>query len=110
MLRLSADSIVCAEFVLKADLVSLAMRFLGPELGGVVEELSLETDARNNVLTKDYATSVEGVFSAGNMRRGQSLVVWAIHEGRECAIAVDEFLSKKPTMLNARSESLYEKR
>lgn len=98
------------EFILKADYVFLAMGFLGPEQSGVVEELSLETDARSNVLTKDYATSVEGVFSAGDMRRGQSLVVWAIHEGRECAIAVDEYLSQKPTMLNARSESLYEKR
>jgi len=98
------------EFVLKADLVFLAMGFLGPEQTGVIEELSLETDARSNIATKDYATSVEGVFSAGDMRRGQSLVVWAIYEGRECAIAVDEFLSHKPTMLNARSQSLYEKR
>jgi len=98
------------DFVLKADLVFLAMGFLGPEQTGVIEELSLETDARSNIATKNYATSVEGVFSAGDMRRGQSLVVWAIYEGRECAIAVDEFLSQKPTMLNARSQSLYEKR
>ncbi|MCK4875576.1 MAG: glutamate synthase subunit beta [Sulfurimonas sp.] len=98
------------EFILKADLIFLAMGFLGPEQSGVIEELSLETDARSNVATKDYATSVEGVFSAGDMRRGQSLVVWAIHEGRECAIAVDEFLSQKTTLLNARSKSLYEKR
>ena len=98
------------DFVLKADLVFLAMGFLGPEQTGVIEELSLETDARSNIATKNYATSVKGVFSAGDMRRGQSLVVWAIYEGRECAIAVDEFLSQKPTMLNARSQSLYEKR
>ncbi len=98
------------DFVLKADLIFLAMGFLGPEQTGVIEELSLETDERSNIATKDYATSVEGVFSAGDMRRGQSLVVWAIYEGRECAIAVDEFLSHKPTMLNARSQSLYEKR
>jgi len=98
------------EFILKADLIFLAMGFLGPEQTGVIEELSLETDTRSNIATKDYATSVEGVFSAGDMRRGQSLVVWAIYEGRECAIAVDEYLSNKPTMLNARSQSLYEKR
>jgi glutamate synthase (NADPH/NADH) small chain len=97
------------EFILKADLIFLAMGFLGPEQTGVIKELSLETDERSNVLTKDYATSVEGVFSAGDMRRGQSLVVWAIHEGRECAIAVDEYLSQKPTLLNSRNKSLYEK-
>jgi len=99
-----------SQFVLKADLVFLAMGFLGPEQTGMIEELSLETDARSNIATKDYATSVDGLFSAGDMRRGQSLVVWAIHEGRECAIAVDEYLSKIPTLLNARSKSLYEKR
>ena len=98
------------DFVLKADLIFLAMGFLGPEQTGMIEELSLETDERSNIATKEYATSIEGVFSAGDMRRGQSLVVWAIYEGRECAIAVDEYLSDKPTMLNARSQSLYEKR
>ncbi|WP_373034495.1 glutamate synthase subunit beta [Sulfurimonas sp.] len=99
-----------SEFILKADIIFLAMGFLGPEQTGMIEELSLETDPRSNVATNNYATSVEGIFSAGDMRRGQSLVVWAIHEGRECAIAVDEFLSQKPTLLNARSKSLYEKR
>jgi glutamate synthase (NADPH/NADH) small chain len=99
-----------SEFVLKADIIFLAMGFLGPEQTGMIEELSLKTDPRSNVATNNYATSVEGIFSAGDMRRGQSLVVWAIHEGRECAIAVDEFLSQKPTLLNARSKSLYEKR
>lgn len=97
------------DFILKADLIFLAMGFLGPEQSGIIEELSLETDARSNVATNNYATSVEGVFSAGDMRRGQSLVVWAIYEGRECAIAVDEYLSNRPTMLNARDRSLYEK-
>ena len=97
------------EFVLKADLVFLAMGFLGPEQDGVIKELSLDTDARSNVATKGYKTSVDGVFSAGDMRRGQSLVVWAIYEGRECAIEVDEYLSNKKTHLNARSKSLYEK-
>ena len=99
-----------SDFVLKADVIFLAMGFLGPEQTGLIEELSLDTDPRSNIATNNYETSVKGVFSAGDMRRGQSLVVWAIHEGRECAIAVDEFLSKKPTLLNARSKSLYEKR
>jgi len=97
------------DFILKADLVFLALGFLGPEQTGIIEELSLQTDNRSNIATKDYATSTEGVFSAGDMRRGQSLVVWAIYEGRECAIAVDEYLSDKPSMLNARSRSLCEK-
>ncbi|WP_372999394.1 glutamate synthase subunit beta [Sulfurimonas sp.] len=99
-----------SDFILKADVIFLAMGFLGPEQTGMIEELSLDTDPRSNIATNNYATSEEGIFSAGDMRRGQSLVVWAIHEGRECAIAVDEFLSKKPTLLNARSKSLYEKR
>ncbi|EDZ61217.1 glutamate synthase, subunit beta [Sulfurimonas gotlandica GD1] len=99
-----------SDFILKADVIFLAMGFLGPEQTGMIEELSLDTDPRSNIATNHYATSAEGIFSAGDMRRGQSLVVWAIHEGRECAIAVDEFLSKKPTLLNARSKSLYEKR
>jgi glutamate synthase (NADPH/NADH) small chain len=99
-----------SEFVLKADIIFLAMGFLGPEQTGMIEELSLDTDTRSNVATNNYKTSVEGIFSAGDMRRGQSLVVWAIYEGRECAIAVDEFLSHKPTLLNSRSKSLYEKR
>jgi glutamate synthase (NADPH/NADH) small chain len=104
------NEIAGSEFILKADVIFLAMGFLGPEQTGMIEELNLDTDQRSNVATNNYATSVDGVFSAGDMRRGQSLVVWAIHEGRECAIAVDEFLSKKPTLLNARSKSLYEKR
>ncbi len=97
-----------SEFILKADYVFLAMGFLGPEQDGVIKELSLETDERSNIATNNYATSQEGIFSAGDMRRGQSLVVWAIYEGRECAIAVDEYLSGHKTMLNARSRSLYE--
>ncbi|WP_294966176.1 glutamate synthase subunit beta [Sulfurimonas sp.] len=104
------NEVAGSEFVLKADVIFLAMGFLGPEQTGMIEELNLDTDPRSNIDTNNYATSVDGVFSAGDMRRGQSLVVWAIHEGRECAIAVDEFLSKKPTLLNARSKSLYEKR
>jgi glutamate synthase (NADPH) small chain len=82
------------EFELKADLVLLAMGFVGPVKAGLLEELGVAQDARSNVQanTEDYRTSVAKVFSAGDMRRGQSLVVWAIREGRQCARAVDEFL------------------
>ena len=86
-----------SEFELKADLVLLAMGFLGPVKGGLIEELELEQDARGNVKAATegagcYQTSNAKVFAAGDMRRGQSLVVWAIREGRQCARAVDEFL------------------
>ncbi len=86
-----------SEFELKADLVLLAMGFLGPVQHGLVEELALEQDARGNVKAATegegcYQTSNPKVFAAGDMRRGQSLVVWAIREGRQCARAVDEFL------------------
>jgi len=75
------------------QLVLLAMGFLGPEKRGAIEQLDLELDPRGNVLCKNYMTSVEGVFAAGDMHRGQSLVVWAIHEGREAARAVDMYLT-----------------
>lgn len=97
-----------SEFVLKADLVLLAMGFLGPEQSGVIEELNLETDPRSNIKTTGYQTSVEGVFSAGDMRRGQSLVVWAISEGRECAREVDAYLTGQSSHLNSKNRSLYE--
>jgi glutamate synthase (NADPH/NADH) small chain len=74
-----------------ADLVLLAMGFLGPELP-LLEALGVERDARGNVATSDYAASVPGVFAAGDARRGQSLIVWAIEEGRRCAAAVDAWL------------------
>jgi NAD(P)H-dependent glutamate synthase small subunit len=93
------------EFVLQADLILLAMGFLGPLQDDVIKALSLDTDERSNIQTNSFATSMEGVFSAGDSRRGQSLVVWAIHEGRECAIAVDEYLMKKRSMLNSKSRA-----
>jgi glutamate synthase (NADPH/NADH) small chain len=82
------------EFEMKADLVLLAMGFLGPIQGGLLAKLGVSTDPRGNVAadTESYRTSVPKVFAAGDMRRGQSLVVWAIREGRQCACAVDEFL------------------
>jgi glutamate synthase (NADPH/NADH) small chain len=97
-----------SEFVLKADLVLLAMGFLGPLQEDVIQELSLETDERSNIKTKGFSTSVEGLFSAGDCRRGQSLVVWAIHEGRECAVEVDEYLTKQKSMLNRKAHSYCE--
>jgi glutamate synthase (NADPH/NADH) small chain len=83
-----------SEFELEADLVLLAMGFLGPVRKGLLEQLGVACDARGNVQadTEGYRTSVAKVFAAGDMRRGQSLVVWAIREGRQCARAVDEFL------------------
>jgi glutamate synthase (NADPH) small chain len=83
-----------SEFELKADLVLLAMGFLGPAAASLLAQLGVARDARTNVKanTDDYKTSVPKVFAAGDMRRGQSLVVWAIREGRQCARAVDEFL------------------
>ena len=82
------------EFELKADLVLLAMGFLGPVLDGMVTDAGLELDQRQNVLANldDFKTNKENVWSAGDMRRGQSLVVWAIREGRDCAHEVDKAL------------------
>ncbi len=89
-----------SEFELKADLVLLAMGFVAPVRQGLLEQLAVELDARSNVKASTegagcYATSVPRVFSAGDMRRGQSLVVWAIREGRQCAREVDAFLMGK---------------
>ena len=82
------------EFELDADLVLLAMGFVHPVHEGMIEALKLELDPRGNVKADQlaYATSLPKVFAAGDMRRGQSLVVWAIREGRQCAHAIDKFL------------------
>jgi glutamate synthase (NADPH/NADH) small chain len=81
------------ERVWHCQLALLAMGFVGPEKKGAISDLGLELDPRGNVkCDAEYRTSVEGVFAAGDMRRGQSLVVWAISEGREAARAVDKFL------------------
>jgi glutamate synthase (NADPH/NADH) small chain len=85
-----------SEFTLEADLVLLAMGFTGPVRSGLIEQLGLELDERGNVRTDgNYMTSVPGVFAAGDMRRGQSLVVWAIREGRQAARAVDRWLRSR---------------
>jgi glutamate synthase (NADPH/NADH) small chain len=90
----SMKPIAGTEFELKADLVLLAMGFVHPVHQGMLEELTVERDPRGNVKadTEGYATSLGKVFSAGDMRRGQSLVVWAIREGRQAARAVDKHL------------------
>jgi glutamate synthase (NADPH/NADH) small chain len=86
-----------SEFEIKADLVTLAMGFVHPVHEGMIEALGVELDARGNVKADTdganaYKTSIDGVFAAGDMRRGQSLVVWAIREGRQAARAIDEYL------------------
>jgi glutamate synthase (NADPH/NADH) small chain len=82
-----------SEFELKADLVLLAMGFLGPERGGMLDELGVKLTDRGNVWRDEqWMTSVPGVFTAGDMQRGQSLIVWAIAEGRSCARGVDAYL------------------
>ena len=83
-----------SEFDLKADLVLLAMGFVSPVPEGMLRELGVALDARDNVAAnaRDYKCSKDKVFACGDMRRGQSLVVWAIREGRQCARAVDAFL------------------
>jgi glutamate synthase (NADPH) small chain len=87
------DPIPGSEFTMEADLVLLAMGFLGPVRNGMIEQLGVVLDPRGNVATdENYMTSIPGVFAAGDMRRGQSLVVWAISEGRKAAAAVDSYL------------------
>ena len=83
-----------SSFELKADLVFLAMGFVGPTKAGVVEQSGVELDPRGNVKASmaNYQTTQSSIFACGDARRGQSLVVWAIREGRQCARAVDEFL------------------
>ncbi|MBD3729221.1 MAG: glutamate synthase subunit beta [Sphingomonadales bacterium] len=83
-----------SEFTLKADLILLAMGFVGPKKAGMIEQSGVELTDRGNVAadTDSYATTQDMVFACGDMRRGQSLVVWAIREGRQCARAVDEAL------------------
>jgi glutamate synthase (NADPH/NADH) small chain len=88
------------EFELPADLVLLAMGFVHPVQEGLLKQLNVALDPRGNAKasTDDYKTSVGKVFTAGDMRRGQSLVVWAIREGRQCARAIDEFLMGSTTL------------
>ena len=87
------------EFTMDVDLVLLAMGFTGPVKQGLLEQLGVALDARGNVATDaNYATSVPGVFAAGDMRRGQSLVVWAIAEGRKAAEGMHRYLANAESM------------
>jgi glutamate synthase (NADPH) small chain len=89
------EAIPGSEFTIDADLVLIAMGFLGPVRNGMLEQLGVELDHRGNVATDgNYMSSVAGVFAAGDMRRGQSLVVWAISEGRKAAASVDAYLKQ----------------
>jgi glutamate synthase (NADPH/NADH) small chain len=91
--RMSMAPIHGSEFEVDADLVLLAMGFLHPEHAGMLQDLGVELDARGNVkLDSERMTSVPGIFAAGDMARGQSLVVWALAEGRETAFYVDRYL------------------
>lgn len=83
---------------LEADLVLMAMGFQGPETDGIVSQLGLDLDGRNVARDVDYATNAEGVFVCGDAGRGQSLIVWAIAEGRACAAAVDAFLQGRTSL------------
>ena len=92
------DPIPGSEFTIDADLVLIAMGFLGPVRNGMIEQLGAALDPHGNVAADArYMTSVPGVFAAGDMRRGQSLVVWAIAEGRKAAACVDEYLKAEPS-------------
>jgi len=90
--RMVMEEIPGSDFELDCDLVLLALGFLGPEPEGIITGLGLKLDARSNIATDNYQSSVPNVFAAGDARRGQSLVVWAIWEGRECARACDAYL------------------
>ena len=98
---------------MEADLVLIAMGFLGPVRNGMIEQLGVKLDSRGNVATdQNYMSSVPGVFVAGDMRRGQSLVVWAIAEGRKAAANVDAYLRVKampviaPTVSKSNKQSI----
>ena len=81
------------EFTIDADLVLLAMGFLGPEKKGMLDQLGVVINERGNVATNaEKMTNISGVFAAGDMSRGQSLIVWAIREGRQAARFIDKYL------------------
>lgn len=98
-----------SEREIPAQFVFLAMGFLHPQHDGLINDLKVKLDERGNVAAEygKYQTSNPKIFAAGDMRRGQSLVVWAISEGRECAAKVDEFLTGAPSLLEKKEGSLY---
>lgn len=90
--RMGFQEVAGTERVIPCELALLAVGFVGAEKGGMVEELEIELDERGNIRSQNYMSTREGIFAAGDIRRGQSLVVWAISEGREAARAVDVWL------------------
>jgi len=102
------EEIEGSEKVYPCDLALLAVGFLHPQKEGLLTQLNIELDERGNVKVDKFKTSKEGVFAAGDMRRGQSLVVWAIHEGREAAREVDVYLSKNQETLPTKQSSGYQ--
>jgi glutamate synthase (NADPH) small chain len=97
--RMSFDKVDGSEFEMPVDLVFLAMGFTGPQPGGMLEQFGVKMDNRGNVArSSDYCTSVDGVFVAGDMGRGQSLIVWAIAEGRSAAATCDRYLMGETTL------------
>ena len=96
------------ERTLPCDLALLSIGFVHPEHDNVISQLEINVDDSGNVVDSDYQTNQEKVFTAGDMRRGQSLVVWAIAEGREAARNADRYLMGEKSLLEARDESLWE--
>ena len=96
-----------SEREIPAELVLLAMGFVYPQREGLLDQLGVELDERGNVKASDksYQTNIQKIFTAGDMRRGQSLVVWAISEGRECARRVDEYLTGKSSVLESKDQN-----
>jgi glutamate synthase (NADPH/NADH) small chain len=93
-----------SEFELQAELVLLAMGFVHPERPGLLEQLGVAISARGNVeIDQEFMTSVPGVFAAGDMQRGQSLVVWAIADGRKAAAGIDAYLCGRTELTSPRA-------
>jgi glutamate synthase (NADPH/NADH) small chain len=90
--KMGFQEVAGSERIIPCELALLAVGFIGAEKGGMIDELNIELDERGNIRTQNYMSTREGIFAAGDIRRGQSLVVWAISEGREAARAVDIWL------------------
>lgn len=103
--RPAFEEVAGSERVLPCDMAFLAMGFLHPEPDSVLAQLDIKLDERGNVATSDFQTSQKGIFAAGDMRTGQSLVVRCINEGRECSRAIDDYLMGS-TNLESKADSL----
>jgi glutamate synthase (NADPH/NADH) small chain len=102
--KMGFEEVPGSERIIQCELALLAIGFTGAEKGGMIDELKIELDERGNIKTQNYRTTQEGIFAAGDIRRGQSLVVWAISEGREAARAIDTWLMGE-SALEAKDES-----